>query len=165
MSAAFVIGVDVGGTFTDVFVLDEATGTATVNKVPSTKGDQSQGLVEGIRQKVPGFSGIQTVIHGTTVGTNALLERKGAPTGIITTKGFGDVLEMRRRDRPTTWGLRGAFTPVVPRNRRLEVSERVLAGRHAARGGGSGGGRGPGQGPGGCRLRGCLRLLHQRLCQ
>ncbi len=127
MSAAFVIGVDVGGTFTDVFILDEATGTATVNKVPSTKGDQSQGLVEGIRQKVPGFSGIQTVIHGTTVGTNALLERKGAPTGIITTKGFGDVLEMRRRDRPTTWGLRGAFTPVVPRNRRLEVSERVLA--------------------------------------
>ena len=76
---------------------------------------------------MPNFGEIRTVIHGTTVGTNALLERKGALTGIITTKGFGDVLEMRRRDRPTTWGLRGTFTPVVPRNRRLEVAERVLA--------------------------------------
>ena len=127
MSAAYVIGVDVGGTFTDVFMLDEAAGTVMVNKVASTRGDQSQGFVEGIGQKVPDFSEIRTVIHGTTVGTNALLERKGAPTGIITTKGFGDVLEMRRRDRPTTWGLRGAFTPVVPRNHRLEVAERVLA--------------------------------------
>ena len=127
MSAAYVIGVDVGGTFTDVFMLDEAAGTVMVNKVASTWGDQSRGFVEGIGQKVPEFSEIRTVIHGTTVGTNALLERKGATTGIITTKGFGDVLEMRRRDRPTTWGLRGAFTPVVPRNHRLEVAERVLA--------------------------------------
>ncbi|MCY4169430.1 MAG: hydantoinase/oxoprolinase family protein [Rhodobacter sp.] len=127
MSASYVIGVDVGGTFTDVFMLDEASGTVMVNKVASTRGDQSLGFVGGIGQKVPDFGEIRTVIHGTTVGTNALLERKGALTGIITTKGFGDVLEMRRRDRPTTWGLRGAFTPVVPRNRRLEVAERVLA--------------------------------------
>ena len=127
MSASYVIGVDVGGTFTDVFILDERAGTVTVNKVPSTRGDQSRGFVEGISQKVQDFSEIRTVIHGTTVGTNALLERKGAPTGIITTEGFGDVLEMRRRDRPTTWGLRGAFTPVVSRDRRLEVAERVLA--------------------------------------
>ncbi len=127
MSAGYVIGVDVGGTFTDVFILDEASKRILVNKVPSTRGDQSRGFVEGIEQKVPDFSEIGTVIHGTTVGTNALLERKGAPTGIITTEGFADVLEMRRRDRPTTWGLRGAFEPVVPRNRRLEVTERVLA--------------------------------------
>ena len=127
MSANYVIGVDVGGTFTDVFILDEASGTVTVNKVPSTRGDQSRGFVEGISQKVPDFSEIRTVIHGTTVGTNALLERKGAPPGIITTEGFADVLEMRRRDRPTTWGLRGAFEPVVSRDRRLEVAERVLA--------------------------------------
>jgi N-methylhydantoinase A len=66
-------------------------------------------------------------VHGTTVGTNALLERKVARTGIITTRGFRDVLEMRRRDRPQTWGLRGSFTPVVPRDLRLEVDERVLA--------------------------------------
>ncbi|MBT5941929.1 MAG: hydantoinase/oxoprolinase family protein, partial [Rhodospirillaceae bacterium] len=65
--------------------------------------------------------------HGTTVGTNALLERKGAKTGIITTKGFKDVIEMRRRDRPETWGLWGMFEPVVPRDLRVEVDERVLA--------------------------------------
>jgi N-methylhydantoinase A len=67
------------------------------------------------------------VVHGTTVGTNALLERKGGRTGVIATEGFRDVLEMRRRDRPQTWGLWGQFEPVVPRERRLEVRERVLA--------------------------------------
>ena len=124
---AYVIGVDVGGTFTDVFILDEATGTIATAKVPTTRGDQSKGFVDGIGRKVEDFANISTVIHGTTVGTNALLERKGARTGIITTKGFRDVLEMRRRDRPTTWGLKGAFTPVVQRTDRVEVSERVLA--------------------------------------
>ncbi|MEM6462434.1 MAG: hydantoinase/oxoprolinase family protein [Pseudomonadota bacterium] len=124
---ALVIGVDVGGTFTDVFVLDEAAGQIATSKVPSTKGDQSKGFVEGIGSRVEHFSDIATVVHGTTVGTNALLERKGARTGIITTKGFRDVLEMRRRDRPTTWGLKGSFTPVVGRPDRVEVDERVLA--------------------------------------
>ncbi|MFD1695854.1 hydantoinase/oxoprolinase family protein [Roseibium aestuarii] len=124
---AYVIGVDVGGTFTDVFILDEANGTVTTTKVPSTRGDQSKGFIEGISRKVDDFSEISTVVHGTTVGTNALLERKGARTGIITTEGFKDVLEMRRRDRPTTWGLKGSFTPVVDRPDRVEVSERVLA--------------------------------------
>ncbi|WP_346894944.1 hydantoinase/oxoprolinase family protein [uncultured Roseibium sp.] len=123
----YVIGVDVGGTFTDVFILDEANGTVTTTKVPSTRGDQSKGFVEGIGQKVADFGLISTVVHGTTVGTNALLERKGARTGIITTEGFRDVLEMRRRDRPTTWGLKGSFTPVVERPDRVEVGERVLA--------------------------------------
>ncbi|WP_417695198.1 hydantoinase/oxoprolinase family protein [Roseibium sp.] len=124
---AYVIGVDVGGTFTDVFILDEANGTITTTKVPSTRGDQSKGFIEGISSKVSDFSEISTVVHGTTVGTNALLERKGARTGIITTEGFKDVLEMRRRDRPTTWGLKGSFSPVVERPDRVEVGERVLA--------------------------------------
>lgn len=124
---AYVIGVDVGGTFTDVFVLDEANGTIVTAKVPSTRGDQSKGFIEGIASRVADFGDISTVVHGTTVGTNALLERKGARTGIITTEGFRDVLEMRRRDRPTTWGLKGAFTPVVERPDRVEVQERVLA--------------------------------------
>jgi N-methylhydantoinase A len=122
-----VIGVDVGGTFTDIFVLDESTNAVTVAKVPSTRGDQSKGFIEGIAQANPRFEDIATVIHGTTVGTNSLLERKGAKTGIITTAGFRDILEMRRRDRPTTWGLWGMFEPVVPRDLRLEVSERTLA--------------------------------------
>jgi len=122
-----LVGVDVGGTFTDVFVFDQDSGDIAVSKVPSTKGDQSVGFVAGIEQGAGDFSTLATVIHGTTVGTNALLERKGAKTGIITTRGFRDVLEMRRRDRPSTWGLWGMFEPVVPRNLRLEVDERVLA--------------------------------------
>src|ERR1019366_8829271 len=72
-------------------------------------------------------SALASVVHGTTVGTNALLERKGGRVGLITTKGFRDVLEMRRRDRRQTWGLWGDFIPVVDRDMRLEVTERTLA--------------------------------------
>ncbi|MBF9052078.1 hydantoinase/oxoprolinase family protein [Roseobacter sp. HKCCD9010] len=122
-----MIGVDVGGTFTDVFVLDEASGTADVSKVPTTRPGQSGGFLDGIARQVDDLSTVNVVVHGTTAGTNALLERKGAKIGIITTRGLRDVLEMRRRDRPRTWGLRGAFDPVVPRDLRLEVSERTLA--------------------------------------
>jgi N-methylhydantoinase A len=123
----YVIGVDVGGTFTDVFVLDEAAGKVEIAKVPTTPDDQSRGFLEGIRKRVVDLAQVMTVVHGTTVATNALLERKGARTGVITTVGFRDVLEMRRRDRPRTWGLWGTFEPIVPRDRRLEVEERVLA--------------------------------------
>ncbi len=122
-----IIGVDVGGTFTDVFFLDETTGQVDVAKVPATPHDQSVGFMAGIRAKIDNMADVLTVVHGTTVGTNALLERKGAKTGIITTRGFRDVLEMRRRDRPNTWGLWGQFEPVVPRDRRFEVDERTLA--------------------------------------
>ncbi len=122
-----VIGVDVGGTFTDIFVLDEATGRAEVAKVPTTRPDQSGGFLTGISRRVDDLSTVGVVVHGTTAGTNALLERKGAKIGIITTQGLRDVLEMRRRDRPRTWGLRGDFQPVVPRDLRLEVPERTLA--------------------------------------
>ena len=123
-----VVGVDVGGTFTDLFVLDEAEGRAEIVKVPSTRGEESVGFMNGIqRVDASGAEGIATIIHGTTVGTNALLERKVARTGLITTRGFRDVLEMRRRDRPQTWGLRGSFVPVIERRLRLEVDERVLA--------------------------------------
>ncbi|MEM9146205.1 MAG: hydantoinase/oxoprolinase family protein [Pseudomonadota bacterium] len=127
MTGGLTIGVDVGGTFTDVVLHDEATGRVTTAKVPSTRGDQSRGFLAGIAALVEDFAAIGAVVHGTTVGTNALLERKGARTGIITTKGFRDVLEMRRRDRPTTWGLRGQYRPVVARTDRVEVAERVLA--------------------------------------
>ncbi len=122
-----VVGVDVGGTFTDLFFYDEATGEARTRKVPSTKGDQSIGFVDGIAAGEADFSKLAAVVHGTTVGTNALLERKGARTGVIMTAGFRDVLEMRRRDRRQTWGLWGEFVPVIPRDLRLEVPERTLA--------------------------------------
>ena len=122
-----VVGVDVGGTFTDLFVLDEAGGAARVVKVPSTRGEEARGFMDGIARVADGADALATIVHGTTVGTNALLERKVARTGIITTAGFRDVLEMRRRDRPQTWGLRGNYEPVVPRDLRMEVNERVLA--------------------------------------
>jgi N-methylhydantoinase A len=122
-----VIGVDVGGTFTDVFFLNETTGVCEVAKVPSTPADQSVAVRAGLAQRVDDLGRVATIVHGTTIGTNALLERKGALTGVITTRGFRDVLEMRRRDRPHTWGLWGTFVPLVPRDLRLEVDERVLA--------------------------------------
>ncbi|MCW5262852.1 hydantoinase/oxoprolinase family protein [Verminephrobacter eiseniae] len=124
---SLVVGVDVGGTFTDLFVLDEALGTVRIIKVPSTRGEEARGFLHGLARVADSAAAIATIVHGTTVGTNALLERKVARTGIITTRGFRDVLEMRRRDRPQTWGLRGSFLPVVPRDLRREVDERVLA--------------------------------------
>jgi N-methylhydantoinase A len=122
-----VVGVDVGGTFTDLFFYDEKTGEARTRKVPSTRGDQSIGFIEGIAAGEADFTRLAAVVHGTTVGTNALLERKGARTGVIMTAGFRDVLEMRRRDRRQTWGLWGEFVPAIPRDLRLEVPERTLA--------------------------------------
>lgn len=127
MSGSRMIGVDVGGTFTDIFILNEVDGTVEVNKVPTSRPDQSAGFLDGISQRVPDLSEIAVVVHGTTAGTNALLERKGARIGVITTEGLRDVLEMRRRDRPRTWGLRGDFEPVARREDRIEVPERTLA--------------------------------------
>ncbi len=121
-----IVGVDVGGTFTDLFLFDEAERRFRTAKVPSNRGDEASGFIAGLRTlgEVRSFS---SIVHGTTVGTNALLERKGARIGVITTRGFRDVLEMRRRDRPRTWGLWGDFTPIADRDMRLEVDERVLA--------------------------------------
>jgi N-methylhydantoinase A len=127
MSAAGpIVGVDVGGTFTDLFFYDEAGGRFRTAKVPSNRGDEAVGFLEGL--KVFGaVADLASIVHGTTVGTNALLERKGARVGLITTRGFRDVLEMRRRDRRHTWGLWGDFVPIIDRDLRLEVPERVLA--------------------------------------
>ncbi len=121
------LGVDVGGTFTDVFWLDERTGRFGIGKVPSVRDDIAKGFLQGIAASVAEPRDIGSVVHGTTVGTNALLERKAARTGLITTNGFRDVLEMRRRDRPNTWGLWGSYRPVVTRDLAIEVNERVLA--------------------------------------
>lgn len=121
-----IVGVDVGGTFTDLFALDPATGTFRTGKVPSKRGDEAAGFIDGLNA-VGGVGGLAAVVHGTTVGTNALLERKGARIGLIATRGFRDVLEMRRRDRRRTWGLWGDFVPVVDRDLRIEVDERTRA--------------------------------------
>lgn len=121
-----VVGVDVGGTFTDLAFFDEATRRFSTAKAPSNRGDEAVGFIEGLKRG-GSIADLGAIVHGTTVGTNALLERKGAKVGVITTQGFRDVLEMRRRDRPHTWGLWGDFAPVTPRHLRLEVPERTLA--------------------------------------
>ena len=122
---SLIVGIDVGGTFTDLFRFDAATRTFTTAKVPSRRGDEASGFLNGLRALggVPDGS----IVHGTTVGTNTLLERRGPRIGVITTHGFRDVLEMRRRDRRRTWGLWGDFTPIADRHLRLEVAERTLA--------------------------------------
>ncbi len=131
MSKPITLGIDIGGTFTDIFALDQTSGTVHITKVPSTRPDPSGGFLAGTAQALDlhgkSLPDVATIVHGTTVGTNALLERKVARTGLITTKGFRDVLEMRRRDRPSTWGLTGQFTPLIDRRLRLEVGERTLA--------------------------------------
>jgi N-methylhydantoinase A len=126
MKPASVLGVDVGGTFTDLLLFDATTRAFRTAKVPSQRGDESAGFIQGIAAVSMGSS-IGSIVHGTTVGTNTLLERRGPRIGVITTRGFRDVLEMRRRDRRRTWGLWGDFTPIVDRDFRMEVSERTLA--------------------------------------
>jgi N-methylhydantoinase A len=121
-----IVGVDVGGTFTDLFWFDEAAKRFRTAKVPSQRGDEAKGFIAGLTTFGP-VSELASIVHGTTVGTNALLERKGAKVGIITTPGFRDALEMRRRDRRQTWGLWGDFVPVAARDCRVEVPERTLA--------------------------------------
>jgi N-methylhydantoinase A len=126
MTSKPIVGVDVGGTFTDLFLFDPAQNAFRVAKVPSNRGDEAVGFMNGLRA-LDGPAGFEAIVHGTTVGTNALLERKGAKLGVITTQGFRDVLEMRRRDRRNTWGLWGEFLPITDRDLRLEVPERTLA--------------------------------------
>ncbi len=121
------VGVDIGGTFTDMIFLDEESGSLKTIKVSSTPADQSLGLLSGLEKSAFPMDEIGVIVHGTTVATNAILERKGANCALITTKGFRDVLEMRRRDRPNTWGLRGTFQPIIPREHRYEVNERTQA--------------------------------------
>ena len=126
MPARSLAGVDVGGTFTDLFLFDEQRRSFRTQKVPSQRGDEAAGFMHGLTA-LGGLDQIGSIVHGTTVGTNTLLERRGPPVGVITTRGFRDVLEMRRRDRRRTWGLWGDFTPIADRDLRLEVDERTLA--------------------------------------
>lgn len=121
-----VVGVDVGGTFTDLLLFEESTRAFRTAKVPSQRGDEAAGFMNGLKT-LGGLERVASIVHGTTVGTNTLLERRGPKIGVITTRGFRDVLEMRRRDRRATWGLWGDFTPIADRDMRLEVAERTLA--------------------------------------
>ena len=130
------VGVDSGGTFTDVCLVNDATGEIRVWKVPSTPDDPSRaialGVVEGLRESADAPPGdVSYFGHGTTVATNALIQHRGAVTGLITTDGFRDLLEIGRQRRPHLYDLQ-ADKPLVlvPRARRYEVRERL---RHDGR--------------------------------
>ena len=122
-----IVGVDVGGTFTDLIVLEPATGAARIAKVPTTTDNQAFGVLAALDQAGVRLDQVASISHGTTTTTNALLERKVSRCGLITTAGFRDVLELGRRTRPNPYGMVGEFTPLVPRERRLEVPERMDA--------------------------------------
>ena len=120
-----IVGVDVGGTYTDVVLVDEEDNNIQIAKVFSTPSDQALGLMAGLAEAGSAPTELNILIHGTTVATNAVIERRGARCGLITTRGFRDIIELRRRNRPHTYGLIGAFEPLVPRELRLEVDERT----------------------------------------
>ncbi len=126
------LGIDVGGTFTDFVLLDDETGAITTYKCLTTPRDPADAIEEGIRGlagAAPGCTDrLEEIIHGTTLVINAIIERKGARTGLITTRGFRDVLELGREIRYAPYDVFAEFPePLVPRRRRLEVAERVRA--------------------------------------
>ena len=124
---AYRVGVDVGGTFTDVFAFDGSAGRFEIAKVASTPAAQAEGFMAGIDASGAPAASIETIVHGTTVATNAILERKGAKCGLVATRGFRDALELGRRTRPNRWGLTGSFEALIPRELRLDVTERMDA--------------------------------------
>ncbi len=126
------LGIDVGGTFTDLALLHAESGLLAVGKVPSVPADPSQGILDGMTRLLadaglsPGQ--ITYLAHGTTVSTNTLLQRTGARTGLVTTRGFRDLLEIARQRRPSLYDLHVPKpAPLVPESLRTEVAERVVA--------------------------------------
>ena len=121
------IGIDVGGTFTDIVVSRGGDDTLLLHKVPTTPQDIALGILAGLRRSGVAPADIVEIAHGTTVATNAVLERKGARTGLLTTAGFRDLLELRDGGRRSLRGRQAAFEPLIPRHWRREVAERLDA--------------------------------------
>ena len=122
-----VLGIDVGGTFTDLIYVDKENNIIEFTKVPTSPKNQAFGVMDAIRKADLKLDQVKLIVHGTTTTTNALLERKLSKTGLITTKGFKDVIELGRRTRPNSYGMQGKFVPIIPRDLRFEVRERVDA--------------------------------------
>ena len=130
-AAGYAIALDVGGTFTDVALVHEASGRLWVTKTPTTPDDPSTGFIAGVDKALRlagvGPEGLRHVLHGTTTATNAILENKGAPTGLLTTAGFRDVLEIGRHDIPRRANMFAWVKPLrpVPPERIFEIGGRV----------------------------------------
>ena len=120
------LAVDTGGTFTDIVYIDDDTMQITVDKVSTTPSDLGKGVLEAIRKTKVDISGVALFIHGTTAGLNTIAQRTGAKVGLITTKGFTDILEMTRSSRKDVYNyLWKKPKPLVPRYLRWGVSERT----------------------------------------
>ncbi|KAB2913079.1 MAG: hydantoinase/oxoprolinase family protein [Hyphomicrobiaceae bacterium] len=124
-----VVGIDVGGTFTDLLLYETGPGGERVRlaKIPTTAANQAVGVLGAIAETGVAAADLDLIIHGTTATTNAVLERKVARVGLITTRGFRDTLELGRRTRPRPYGLFGTFEPLIPRELRVEIDERMSA--------------------------------------
>jgi N-methylhydantoinase A len=122
---AGTVGIDVGGTYTDLYFSGDDGRVERVIKVPSTPKDPSIGLLDALRAAEIQPGDLDQILHGTTIATNAVIERRGARCALITTRGFRDVLELGRRDRPHMYGLTGMQRPLIPRDCRWEVDERM----------------------------------------
>lgn len=122
-----VAGVDVGGTFTDLLLYEVGPEGEHVRlaKILTTSANQADGVLAAIAQAGVSPRDLDLVIHGTTTTTNAVLERKVAKVGLVTTRGFRDTLELGRRTRPQPYGMTGTFEPLIPRERRIEIDERM----------------------------------------
>jgi N-methylhydantoinase A len=130
MPAMFLIGIDVGGTFTDLTAIDEATGRVVVTKVPSRRQQEAGAVLAGLEALGIASPDVRRVVHGTTVGTNAVLERRGARVAVLTTAGFRDLIEIGRTKRNIPALFVPTFVrpkPVVERKHRFEVTERLNA--------------------------------------
>ena len=126
------LGCDIGGTFTDFVLVNDKTGEFHTNKCLTTPFDPSHAVEQGIKElaqiKPEFMNKVKEVIHGTTLVINAIIERKGAKTGLITTKGFKDVLELGREIRYDAYDIFSQYPePIVPRNLRMEINERLTA--------------------------------------
>jgi N-methylhydantoinase A len=124
-----IAGIDIGGTFTDLvlYTAHPAGARVRIAKIPTTTANRADAVLAAIRATGTASADIDLIIHGTTATTNAILERKIARVGLITTRGFRDTLELGRRTRPKPYGMTGTFEPLVSREHRLEVSERMNA--------------------------------------
>ncbi len=122
---AGIVGIDVGGTFTDLFFSRDGTEVDRVLKVPSTPDDPSRGLVDALAAAGIRPGDVDLILHGTTIATNAVIERRGARCALVTTRGFRDILELGRRDRQRMYGMTGVQNPLIPRDLRFEVEERL----------------------------------------
>lgn len=122
-----VAGIDVGGTFTDLVLFNTVSGKVRLAKTPTTLDNQAFGVLNALDAAEADVAALDLIVHGTTTTTNAVLERNLCRTGLITTRGFRDVLELGRRTRPNPYGMKGEFRPIIPRDLRLEVPERMDA--------------------------------------